>query len=267
MTTRITDLQVEQLALGELADAEAFRARLLSDNDPRLETIEHSNAEILRDYPPAAMAAQIRRRLEREPTEVAVNPWAIRLPIALLATAAAVAAVVWLAPSRALTPMERALESDVIAQLDRPVPEEILTKGSPMVVIHRREGSKTERLLDGARVASGDLLQVSYRASGASHGVIVSVDGAGAVTLHFPPAGGSTALRSDGLIALDHAYRLDDAPGFERFFLITSTSEIDVAAVENAAERLTKSQEPRNAALPVGPGVRQISVLLDKSKR
>ena len=47
--SRVPDLLVEQLVLGELPEAQAqsVRARLAADNDPRLERLEASNTDIL----------------------------------------------------------------------------------------------------------------------------------------------------------------------------------------------------------------------------
>src|SRR5262249_16204658 len=60
-------------------------------------------------------------------------------------------------------------------------------------------------------------------AGGHGYGVIASVDGAGAVTLHFPFSEDAppqaTAVARD-TTTLPHAYALDDAPRFERFFFL-----------------------------------------------
>jgi hypothetical protein len=69
----------------------------------------------------------------------------------------------------------------------------------------------------------GDTLQVFYHSRGPVFGVIFSVDGSGAVTLHLPEDGGAAAaLQAGDLLALPHAYRIDRAPRLERFFLITA---------------------------------------------
>ena len=47
--------------------------------------------------------------------------------------------------------------------------------------------------------------------------MIVSYDGRGVVTLHYPNvARASAELRAGGAVPLDHSFELDDAPLFER---------------------------------------------------
>jgi hypothetical protein len=92
---------------------------------------------------------------------------------------------------------------------------------------------------------------VSYRADSEPHGVIVSLDGAGEVTLHFPEdASQSTALNGNGNVRL-HAFELDDAPAFERFFFVTSTDPLDVAQVMDSVRALGQAKDPLTAELSV----------------
>lgn len=72
---------------------------------------------------------------------------------------------------------------------------------------------------------------MSYVAAGRAHGVIVSIDGRGQVTLHFPAdAGAPTALESGRAVPLSHSYELDDAPLFERFMFVTAEAPDDLLA-------------------------------------
>ena len=127
----------------------------------------------------------------------------------------------------------------------------------------------SERLETGDQADEGDLLQLSYLAAGRSHGVILSIDGRGAVTLHWPDRrGGATALVPSGEVRLDHAYELDDAPGFERFFLVTGADALDVNAILDAAEDLAADADrARDGALALAEGLEQRSVLLLKERR
>lgn len=139
----------------------------------------------------------------------------------------------------------------------------------PHLVIHRKQGPEVRRLRGGATTHPGDIVQVSYVAAGNHHGVVLSVDGAGAVTLHHPlRPRDSTAVRPRGEHPLAHAFQLDDAPGFERFFFVTSAqAPIDVEVVLAAAERLTLSSplSQTSAALDLPPSLQQRSLLLRKS--
>jgi hypothetical protein len=80
-------------------------------------------------------------------------------------------------------------------------------------------------------------LQVAYVAAAARYGVIISIDGLGAVTLHFPmEENGDTELRHGEEVFI-RSYALDNAPAFERFYMVTANVGIDpsrmVATIKN----------------------------------
>jgi hypothetical protein len=272
------DLMVEKLALGELAgeQAAALRRRLDEAGDERLAAIERSNAEILREHPPAEVAAAVRRRLARLEDETPARARPSWLMWAPMAAAAAVALMWWVGGNDPETGI-RGGEADpvVIAKAEPPVvaddgatPEQIFIKGDPVLMIDRVQDGRPQRMADAARVAAGDLLQVGYNAKGAQQGVVVSIDGAGVATLHFPAAeADDPRLDHGGPIPLSASYELDDAPGFERFFFVTvDTREprLDVAGVMEAARMLARGADARDGELALPQGWRQQSILLRK---
>lgn len=140
-----------------------------------------------------------------------------------------------------------------------------LKGAAPQLAVFLKHGSDASlRLAQGARARSGDVIQVAYSGAGESFGVIISLDGRGQVTRHFPVDGEmASRLRSGGLVPLDSAYRLDDAPQAERFFLVTSNVEFPVAGVLAAASR--PGLDPlRDGRLPIDPHFAQASFLLKK---
>lgn len=265
---RIHDLELEQFVLNELTPEKAADVRRRLDEDPsgmqRLADIHSSNAVILEEYPPHLMAAQIRERAKSlSPSERSSRT--LKLAIPALATAAVAVALVLI-----LVPAQRAKSGVEMSsqQVDAPA-EAIRIKGStdPQIFIFRKQSDvgpdKSQLLRHQDKVRAGDVLQIRYAARGARHGVIISIDGNGSVTLHFPNSKtGSTALVQKGAEALDYAYELDKAPRFERFFFITSESEaIDVEAVLRAAKSLGPQ---KNKALVLPGGLNQTDVLLLK---
>src|SRR5690606_12483839 len=102
----------------------------------------------------------------------------------------------------------------------------------------RKTAGAPEQLAPGSVVAPGDVLQVTVIRGDEPYGWIVSVDGAGAVTVH---GGGALA---PGRTDLPTAYRLDDAPDFERFFLVTDDEPLPIEVVERAAERWAALRDP-----------------------
>src|SRR6185503_6350582 len=96
-------------------------------------------------------------------------------------------------------------------------PEYIGIKGDPALRVYKRVGQGSEKLVPGARVARGDLLRLAYLAGERGHfGAVVSIDGRGHVTVHWPEGDTKTApaLSPKGEVQLPSAYELDDAPAF-----------------------------------------------------
>lgn len=233
-------LRDEQILLGEI-DGELPAARRAA--------LETSNAEILEALPPAMVAAEIERRLSRERRE-ARRRRAVWSGAASVAVAAAILAVFW----------PRARDGVELA------PEIVRVKGDPQLAIFRKEAGGVRRLRSSTPVRAGDELQLSYNAAGARHGVILSVDGRGVVTLHHPAsAGASTELDRSGPVALGFAYRLDDAPGFERFFFLTSPVAIDAGETVRRFERWAASDRVNPATDRPPTDLRVRSILLRKA--
>jgi len=61
------------------------------------------------------------------------------------------------------------------------------------------------------------------------------VDGRGVVTRHLPREGSQAATLGTGAVALDLAYRLDDAPRWERFYLVAASRPFEIDEVVREA--------------------------------
>jgi hypothetical protein len=100
--------------------------------------------------------------------------------------------------------------------------------------------------------------------------VIASLDGAGVVTLHFPLSEDAppeaTAVPPD-TATLPHAYALDDAPRFERFFFITANDPVDVQHTLAALRAFARREDSATAALELPTGLHQRSLRLRKPDR
>ncbi len=113
--------------------------------------------------------------------------------------------------------------------------EQIRVKGkSSALFVYRNENGKAVRLSNGTKVQEGDILQLSYVCADPEYALIVSVDGNGIVTSHFPEDSTDSALlEKGGEFPLSYSYKLDDAPSFERFYLVTSDSEFSLESIED----------------------------------
>lgn len=248
--SRSPALHREQIAAGE---------RVGAVDEDELAALRASNVEILAAHPPAVVAAEVRRRvaLQAGRRRSHTAAW-VGLPAVATATIVLVAVRPWAADGVAPTP-EPSVLGDMTSGDTR-------IKGlAPHLVLHRQVGAEAELLRAPARAGSGDVLQVSYVAAGASHGVIVSLDGGGVVTLHHPrDAAGDTALQQGGAVRLGQSYELDAAPGFERFVFVTASAPVDPSQVVAAAQAIAGRPEAARGPLALPAGWVQSSFLVEK---
>jgi hypothetical protein len=248
MTTRkdsTPEWLVERLALGELDAAAAadVRRRLAAegrDVEVELSALAASTREILETHPPARLAAAVRARAAAR----APRRWLVVAPLALAGVAALV----------------------------------LVARPAPRSTNETREGGETGledvRIKSAAEVGvyrhrDGDLLQLTYRAPTDAFGVLISIDGRGQVTVHWPEAAALAArLSAKGEVRLPSAYELDDAPAFERFFLVSADAPFPLAPVLDAARALaTRPAAARAQGIALPRSLHQTSLTLTKTRK
>ncbi|MFY0538023.1 hypothetical protein [Nannocystis pusilla] len=250
-------LHVEEIAAGE---------RVGAIDEAELAALRASNAAILAAHPSAAVAAEVGRRADQRMAEARAHrqrhaAWWFGLPTV---AAAAAVAIVMLRPG---DPEAPGVEPSVLGDMSQgETPDGVRIKGlASHLVLHRQVGEAAEQLRAPARAGAGDVLQVSYVAAGATHGVVASLDGAGVVTLHFPAeAGGSTLLRQGGAIRLAQSYELDAAPNFERFVFVTADAPIDASRVVAALKTVAPFTDAPTRPLALPASWAQSSFLVEK---
>ena len=91
--------------------------------------------------------------------------------------------------------------------------------------------------LDEAR--EGDEIQLRYAVPEKCFGMLFSMDGNGTVTMHMADGSGAIPLEPGKMTTLPFAYRLDNAPRFEKFFLLTSRElfSIDLEKIDALLNR------------------------------
>lgn len=154
-----------------------------------------------------------RRFLEKYPTP-APRPKSVAVLLRLLPVAAALVAVMgWitLAPG----PDTRAKGS-----------------GTALFLYHKTaEGS--ELVAPGQLLAEGDEVQAAYLVSERRFAALYSVDGRGTVTVHLPLHGAhAVEAAPPEPTLLPYSYRLDDAPKYETFYLVTSPDPFEVSLLK-----------------------------------
>lgn len=257
-----TDLLLEQIALGEKQEGSTN----LEKERERLAIIKMSNKQILSDYPCIDMKFAVMSKManmQEKPKKTSSFFTVQRL----MASAAVLcfAILIPLGLSRAGVFTKDSPDSFMATFSDSDAQERVKGNGSKLFV-YRKAGNKAVRLQSLSHVSSGDVIQVSYIAAGEKYGFIFSVDGNGVLSQHFPDKGEKAGtLNKTGEIPLDFSYKLDDAPGFERFFLVTSSTEFttsDLTSVLNAVKKAgATSSMDFSEYLPSGSSIQDILLL------
>ncbi len=242
------DLELEQLLLGELPEPRAAMLREALRTDPalaeRYQALISSNAQTLSTFPPREVADEVQRRFASRPP--AGVPWAR-----------------WAAGAAALAGLAIAIQSSLVIT---PQPDQTRIKGlAPVLHVFRERAGAIEELQPGASARPGDRVQLRYASAGAPWGVVLSIDGRGAVTLHHPLEAAASPRLETGPTTLPRALELDDAPLFERFIFVSCQARPDVDWLVNAARVLAQQPAARVEPLPLKPGCsEQTSFVLSK---
>lgn len=275
------DWELERLLLGELPPA---RTRALHDQlqqDPalkeRLEQLTSQGQALLTTLPPEQFAREVARRaesLERtETAQAAQQPrgthWRLVAGISTTVTAALAGLMLFQGLPSSAPSSSAPSEVPMITggTLDPMAADVTRSKGlEPQLRVYRLEGDRITRLLNAAPVPPHARLQLSYLTPGQPYGVLLSIDGAGAVTLHQPTSlNGEARLDPSGEHRLPFSYELDDAPAFERFFLVSAQKPLTVQTVVAAAEKLAVDpSQAKVSPLPLPSDFHQTSLLLEK---
>jgi len=267
----LPDWLLEGYRLGELDPARQAEVEQRLACDPalraHLEGLAASDREILTALPPAQVAGRVRRMLARPETHPARRPlsglaWrglAVGVPLAA-------AALLLLVAHPADGPVPPDQPSRAATGIGPGADEATRIKGlAPRLFVHRQRAGHTEALNSGDRVQPGDLLQLSYQAAGQGYGAVLSLDGQGAVTVHLPEAAAEAApLLAGEAVPLPRAFELDAAPGFERFFLVTSATPFALAPTLAAAAALARRPDAARQPLELPADLNQTSLLLSK---
>ena len=229
---RISDLLLEQYVLGELPPEVAGEVREELARDPSLrarhESIIRSDKEILERYPPADIAESVGARLREKQKQPQMTDRQMESrPPKAQAEGAAESHPAWSPPGvgrcswqsvfRRLPLFSWSFHSSFSVNA-WPRTKRRMKGLSPHLTAFLKTAKGAQDLAPGSLVGRGDVIQLSYTAGEAKFGVILWVDGRGAITWHMPPGyngspRGAPLLDREGQVFLPSAYELDDAPG------------------------------------------------------
>ncbi len=257
----IPDWKLERFLTGDLPEEEMNKLRELEAQDAvfanRVKMLREDNKAILSKLPFEALAANLGTATEAagSAANAAENAAknAPRFTLVKFAVAAmfvfAVALVAFFA-QRETSVMNERVGSDVanvngsqntqVALAENESDTRIKGLDARMEV-WKKTPTGIVQLNDLDSVGEGDEIQLRYAVPEKCFGLLFSMDGNGALTLHMGNGVKAVELAPGKMNSLPFAYKLDDAPYFEKFFFVTSPKEF--AVEENDIDKLLKRSD------------------------
>lgn len=244
----IPDWKLERYLTGDLPEGEMSEIRELEKTDEvfarRVKMLREDNAAILRKMPFERLAEKMDARdcgAERKNNVIHFGF------VKFAAAAALVLAVVSVAlfSQREVVPDAGAQAMDVaMAAQD----DGTRIKGmDARMEIWKKTGDSAVQMLNLDEAREGDEIQLRYSVPEKCFGLLFSMDGNGTVTMHMADGSQAVALEPGKMTTLPFAYKLDNAPKFEKFFLLTSQKDFAIDA--NNIDALFKNKDIRNVSI------------------
>lgn len=228
----IPDWKLERYLTGDLPADEMREIRELENTDEvfagRVRMFREDSERILRKMPFETLSRRFDSIEARNSVHIHrsyVNGKFLKFAVAAALVVAFVSMA--LVSQRTLTPENESVAGMNVAVLETVSDTRIKGMGERMEVWKKTE-SGIVQMENLGEAREGDEIQLRYSVPRKCFGVLFSMDGNGVVTSHMSDDGRAVALESDKMISLPFAYKLDDAPKFEKFFFLTSASEFSV---------------------------------------
>ena len=248
----IPDWKLERFLTGDLPDEEMNKLRELEANDAvfanRVKMLREDNKAILSKLPFETLAANLGTGAAGNAAKNAPRFTLVKFAAAAMFVFA-VALVAFFAQSETSVMNER-VGSDVanvngsqntqVALAENESDTRI--KGLDVrMEVWKKTPAGIVQLNDLDSVGEGDEIQLRYAVPEKCFGLLFSMDGNGALTLHMGDGVKAVELAPGKMNSLPFAYKLDDAPYFEKFFFVTSPKEF--AVEENDVDKLLKKSD------------------------
>lgn len=244
MTTikKISDFKMERYLLGELPDAEMreLREREVSDEifAARVKKLREENGRILEECPFNALEARLEMAGKSFSSAVGTAFW-LKVAAALVVALGIFSAVFM---GRDVVTMQSDDASMEVAMADA---GDTRIKGlDARMEVWKKTGDSAVQLTNGSEVREGDEIQLRYSVPEKCYGMLLSLDGNGTFTMHMSDGMSAMKLEPGKMTTLPYAYRLDNAPKHETFFLLTSHNSFDFD--EKNLNALLKNKEVSN---------------------
>lgn len=256
----IPDWKLERYLTGDLPESEMREIRELEKKDEifaqRVKLMREDNATILRKMPFERLSEKLDAMPERSNSAGNTVPVNFRL-VKFAAAAAFVLAVV----SVALFSQREIASQDIGGQLasDGSVESAIAVamadedngtriKGmDARMEVWKKTGDSAVQMQNLDAASEGDEIQLRYSVPEKCYGLLFSMDGNGTITMHMGDNNRAIVLEPGKMTTLPFAYKLDNAPKFEKFFLLTSKAGFAVDA--DNIDAVFKNKEISNVSI------------------
>ena len=237
----IPDWKLERYLTGDLPESEMREIRELEKKDEifaqRVKLMREDNAAILRKMPFERLSEKLDAMPERSNSAGNTVPVNFRL-VKFAAAAAFVLAVV----SVALFSQREIASQDIGGQLASDgsaesamavamADEDNGTRIKGMdarMEVWKKTGDSAVQMQNLDAASEGDEIQLRYSVPEKCYGLLFSMDGNGTITMHMGDNNRAIVLEPGKMTTLPFAYKLDNAPKFEKFFLLTSKADFAV---------------------------------------
>lgn len=224
---KISDFKLERYLLGELSEKEMreLQERELSDEifAARVAEMRLQGKRFVAENPFEALEAKMDAADEAADDNVISGLW-LKVAAALV-IALGVFSMVVLNRNVETYSGESATMEVAMANVD----DGTRIKGmSASLEVWKKTGDSAVQMVNLGDASEGDEIQLRYRVPQKCFGMLFSMDGNGTVTMHMGDGNNAIELEPGKMTTLPFAYKLDNAPKFEKFFLLTSQNSFAI---------------------------------------
>lgn len=231
----IPDWKLEKYLTGDLPAEEMREIREMEATDEifagRVKMLREDNAAILKRLPFEKLSEKIAMMPGRS-NAGAGNTVRVNFKLVKLAAAAAlVLAVVTVALFSQRSLSEQKTQLMEVAMADVSGDDGVRIKGmDARMEVWKKTGDSAVQMENLGEAREGDEIQLRYAVAEKCFGLLFSMDGNGTITMHMGHENRAVELEPGKMTTLPFAYKLDNAPKFEKFFFLTSKSEFELNA-------------------------------------
>lgn len=233
---KISDFKMERYLLGELPEQEMreLKDREASDDifAARVKMLREQNESILKESPFTSLESKLDDALDaRKEMARSFNGMWLKVAAALVVALGIFSAVVL---NRDVSTFDSAKTSMEVAMADGNLQAGADQGGTRIkgldarIEVWKKMGDSAVQMQNLGNAHEGDEIQLRYSVPEKCFGMLFSLDGNGTVTMHMADDNHAIELKPGKMTTLPFAYKLDNAPKFETFYLLTSSEGFSI---------------------------------------